>query len=48
MKASELQDHMAGTYFSLRWGMVAIAIVFPILVAIGGVYYFIPACWVAE
>lgn len=40
MKASELQDHMAGTYFGLRWGMVAIAIAFPILVAIGGVFLF--------
>ena len=35
MKASELQDHMAGTYFSLRWGMVLIAFAFPLVIAVG-------------
>lgn len=36
MKAAELQDHMSGTYFSLRWGMVAIAFAFPLILWIGG------------
>lgn len=40
MKASELQDHMAGTYFGLRWGMVAIAFAFPIVIAAGGYFVF--------
>ena len=40
MKASELQDHMAGTYFSLRWGMVVIAFAFPIVVTLGGFFLF--------
>lgn len=35
MKASELQNHMAGTYFSLRWGMVVMAFAFPIVITLG-------------
>ena len=37
MKPSELQEHMSGTYFSLRWGMVAIAFVFPLVLWIGDI-----------
>ena len=40
MNATKLQDHMAGTYFTLRRGMVAIAFAFPVLVAIGGTIAF--------
>ena len=38
MKPSELQDHMSGTYFSLRWGMVAIAFAFPLVLWIGDMF----------
>jgi hypothetical protein len=40
MKASELQDHIAGTYFSLRWGMVAMAFAFPVVITLGGSFLF--------
>jgi hypothetical protein len=40
MKASELQDHMAGTYFSLRWGMVVMAFAFPIVITLGGFFLY--------
>ena len=36
MKGPDLQEHMAGTYFSLRWGMAGIAFAFPLFLAIGG------------
>jgi hypothetical protein len=35
MKASELQDHMLGSYFGLRKGMVLIAFAFPLILWIG-------------
>lgn len=34
-----LQKHLAATYFTLRWGLGAIAVVFPLLLVLGGWFY---------
>lgn len=42
MKSGELQDHVFATYVSLRFGMAAIAIAFPLLLWFGGAMQGIP------
>jgi len=39
MKADELQEHMFSTYFSMRYGIAAIALGFPVLLYFIGLYY---------
>ena len=35
-KPEQLQKHITGTYTSLRWGLVAIAVTLPLILWIGG------------
>ena len=39
MMKSSLENHVIATYFSLRFGVALIAIVFPILLWLGGLFY---------